>query len=342
MLLAGDIGGTKTILAIYTPEKGPRLPLATKTFPSAGHPSLEAMAEEFLAGVGMPVDRASFGVAGPVSGGMARVTNLQWNVDEARLEEELGLGSVHLVNDLKAIAHAAPFLGSGDLHQLQPGEPDPDGALGVVAPGTGLGEAFLTREGVAYRAHPSEGGHADFAPTGELEIGLLRYLLGRFGRASYERVCSGLGMPNVYGYLKEIGHAEESSRLAEELAAAEQPTPVIVNAALADDPDPLCAAALDLFVSVLGAQAGNLALTVLATGGVFLGGGIPPHILPALERGGFLDAFRSKGRFSGLLEKVPVNVILNKHAALIGAACYGLATYGMEAVAVEAPLRGGK
>ncbi len=341
MLLAGDIGGTKTALAIYAPEDGPRAPLATATFPSADYPSLEALAREFLKENRLPVDRASFGVAGPVSGGRSKATNLPWRIDEARLEEELGLGSAYLINDLEAVAHATPFLGPGDLYTLQTGEPDPEGALAVVAPGTGLGEAFLTREGRGYRAHPSEGGHADFAPRNEVQVGLLRHLLGRFGHASYERVVSGLGLPNIYEHLREAGHAEASPRVAGELSRADDPTPVIVNAALGDgERCGLCVATLDLFVSVLGAQAGNLALTVLATGGVFLGGGISPRVLPALERGGFVAAFGSKGRFSGFMGRVPVHVILHKQAALVGAACYGLETYGEGAIFERIPQRG--
>ena len=341
MLLAGDIGGTKTALAVYAPEDGPRAPLVEATFPSAAYPSLEALAAEFLKGNRLPVDRASFGVAGPVSGGMSRATNLPWDIEKARLEEELGLGSAYLINDLEAVAHATPFLGPDDLHTLQAGDPDPGGALAVVAPGTGLGEAFLTREGRGYRAHPSEGGHADFAPTNEVEVGLVRHLFDRFGHASYERVVSGLGLPNIYDHLREVGHIEASPKVAQEIYRVEDPAPVIVNAALGDgERCGLCDATLDLFVSVLGAQAGNLALTVLATGGVFLGGGIPPRVLPALERGGFVGAFRNKGRFSGLMEKIPINVILHKRVALVGAACYGLETYGEGAIFEQMLQRG--
>ncbi len=339
MLLAGDIGGTKTALAIFSPDDGPHAPVVEETFASARYPSLEALASEFLAKNGLPVDRASFGVSGPVTGGKAAATNLPWEMDEARLGKALGLRSVRLLNDLEAIARAAPLLGSEDLHTLNAGTPDPEGALAVIAPGTGLGEAFLTREGSGYRAHPSEGGHADFAPTDELQLGLLRHLLDRFGHASYERVCSGRGLPNVYGYLKEIGHAEEPPWLAEKLAAAEDPTPIIVEAASDPEvPRELCVAALDVFVCVLGAQAGNLALTVVATGGVFLGGGIPPRILPFLERGCFMEAFGRKGRFSELLGRVPVHVILNPKVALVGAACRGLETYEDELV--DQPTKG--
>jgi len=323
MLLAADIGGTKTNLAIFSPEAELRAPLAEATFPSAGYPSLEAVVLEFLSQVDVEVERASFGVAGPVVAGRATITNLPWVMDEEQLQAALHLSSVRLLNDLAAIAHAVPFLEPADLHTLNEGQPAPDGNIAVVAPGTGLGEAFLTWDGSRYRPHASEGGHADFAPTNPLEIELLRYLHDRFEHVSYERVCSGRGLPNIYAFLKDSGYADEPAWLAEELAAADDPTPVIVNTALARECE-LCVATLDTFVSILGAEAGNLALKVLASGGVYLGGGIPPRILPALEQGPFMQAFRSKGRMSDLLASVPVHVILNPKAALLGAACHGL------------------
>jgi glucokinase len=195
----------------------------------------------------------------------------------------------------------------------------------VIAPGTGLGQAFLTWDGGRYYAHPSEGGHTDFAPSDDTEIALLRYLMRRFDHVSYEWVCSGMGIPNIYNFFKDSGYVPEPDWLAAELAAADDPTPVIVNRALERPQEaPLCKATLDLFVSVLGAEAGNLALKVLATGGVYLGGGIPPRILPALQDGRFMRAFLRKGRFGRLLERVPVHVILNPKSALMGAAVFGL------------------
>jgi glucokinase len=324
-LLAGDIGGTKTTLGIFSSQSGPRQPLAEATFASADYASLEVLASEFLGKAGLTVTRASFGVAGPVVGGRADVTNLPWIVDERALAETLGLGRARLLNDLDAIAHAVPVLDESDLHTVHQGHPDRRGPIAIVAPGTGLGEAFLTWDGSRYKAHPSEGGHADFAPRDELQIGLLRYLLRDLERVSYERVCSGRGLPNIYRYLKETGHAEEPPWLRQELAAAEDPTPVIANAALdMKPPCPLCVATLETFVSILGAEAGNLALKVVATGGVYLGGGIPPRILPILEKGYFLEAFRAKGRLSDLIAPIPIHVILNPRTALLGAAQHGL------------------
>jgi glucokinase len=324
-LLAGDIGGTKTTLGVYSSLSGPRKPLAEATFASAEYATLEVLASEFLGQAGLTVTRASFGVAGPVVGGRADVTNLPWTVDERTMAETLGLQGVRLLNDLDAIAHAVPILDQSDVHTLHRGEPVHHGAIAVVAPGTGLGEAFLTWDGSRYEAHASEGGHADFAPRDELQIGLLRYLLRDLERVSYERVCSGHGLPNIYRYLRDAGHAEEPLWLKQQLAAAEDPTPVIANATLDKTPPcPLCVATLEVFVSILGAEAGNLALKVVATGGVYLGGGIPPRILPILEKGHFLDAFQAKGRLSDLIAPIPVHVILNPRTALLGAAQHGL------------------
>ncbi len=333
MLLAGDIGGTKTTLAIYTPESGPHTQVAEATLPSARYASLEDLVKDFLGTVTLPspVDTACFGVAGPVVAGRARITNLPWVMDEAHLRDALGISSVRLLNDLDALAHAIPILQPDALYTLNEGEPDPAGALAVIAPGTGLGEAFLTRDGSRYYTHASEGGHADFAPSTRLELDLLSYLLDRFDHVSYERVCSGHGLPNIYAYLRDSGYAVESPALAAELAASSDHTPVIVNAALAAREDngtdavrDLCVATVHTFVSILGAQAGNLALTMMATGGVYLGGGIPPRILPLLTRDRFMTAFQNKGRFAELLNRIPVYVILNPKAALLGAADCGL------------------
>ena len=325
MLLAGDIGGTKTNLAIFSSETGPRIPLAEASFPSGDYPSLESLAGEFLTLTNLPVEYASFGVAGPVVGTQATITNLPWVMDEDQLREKLELASVRLLNDLAAIAHAIPYLEEDDLHTLNAGQTASSGNLAVIAPGTGLGEAFLTWDGTRYHAYASEGGHADFAPNTLLEIEMFRYLQERFGHVSYERVCSGSGIPNIYHFLKDSGYAREPAWLAEQLAAVDDPTPVIVNAAQdGKNPCDLCVETLNIFVSVLGAETGNLALKVMATGGVFLGGGIPPRIISALESPRFIQAFTHKGRFSDLLSNIPVHIICNPKVALLGAACHGL------------------
>ena len=325
MLLAGDIGGTKTVLAIFTVEAGLKSPLLEKTFPSSSYPSLEMIVSEFLSQTDLKPERATFGVAGPVVERQATITNLPWVIDERRLQAALDFPSVHLLNDLEAIAEAVPMLNSGDLETLREGDAVPGGTIGIIAPGTGLGEAFLTWDGTRYQAHASEGGHTNFGPRNALELDMLSYLLERFDNVSYERVCSGAGFPNIYAYLKDSGYAEEPDWLTKQLAEAKDPTPVITNAALDDErPCVLCRAALNMFVSILGSEAGNLVLKLMATGGLFLGGGIPPRILPVLRTEHFLKAFLSKGRMSKILHDVPVYVILNRRVGLLGAACYGL------------------
>jgi len=325
MLLAGDVGGTKTNVGIYSSDKGPREPLFEGTFPSGQYASLEDLVSEFLSKCSIKVDQAIFGVAGPVVGERAKITNLPWIIEEARLKDTLGLRSVRLLNDLEAIAYAVPLLMGEDMHTLNRGEPKPRGTLALIAPGTGLGEAFLIWDGFRYKAYPSEGGHSDFGPNSMLEIDLLRYLHAKMGHVSYERICSGHGLPNIYAYLKESGYAEEPAWLAEQLAATGDPTPVIVSAALdTEKPCKLCVTTLSIFVSALGAETGNLALKVMATGGIYLGGGIPPRIISLLNDGSFMESFTNKGRFSALLSRIPVHVMLNPKTALIGAAFHGL------------------
>lgn len=325
MLLAGDIGGTKTQLALFSTEKGPREPVVEKKYVSSGYANLEGVVQAFRAEFDHPIERAVFGVAGPVVGGQATITNLPWIIRVSRLQEVLGTASVTLLNDLQAIAYAVPYLEEQDVHTLNRVEPEAHGSIAVIAPGTGLGEAYLTWDGARYRAYASEGGHADFGPTNALEIGLLRYMLQRFDHVSYEKVCSGLGIANLYGYLKDSGYAPEPPWLAQQLVEANDPTPVIVGAALRHEEQPceLAVETLRLFVSILGSEAGNLALKLMSSGGVYLGGGIPPRILPWLEHTYFMRSFLNKGRFSSELIRFPVHVILHRNAALLGATCYG-------------------
>ena len=322
LFLAGDIGGTKTALAIFSTETGPRRPLARATFPSADYASLEAIVQAFMAGQAAKIAWASIDVAGPVIEGRVQVTNLPWVVDAHSLSQVLG-APVHLLNDLESIALAIPFLEPADLETLNVGQPEPHKPLAVVAPGTGLGEAILVWDGTRYRPLASEGGHTDFGPTNPAQLELLSYLLPRFDHVSYERVCAGIGLPNIYAYLKDSGRFAEPDWLREQLASARDATPIIVRAALKGTA-PICAETLDMFVSILGSEASNLAIKVLATGGVYLGGGIPPRILPKLKEQTFMQSFTHKGRFSDLLSRIPVHVILHSEAALLGAACYGL------------------
>ncbi|GIW06437.1 MAG: glucokinase [Dehalococcoidia bacterium] len=319
MLLAGDLGGTKTNLAIIDPAKGPRTPLAEATFASAQFPSLEAMVRQFLADHPVKLRSASFGVAGPVVAGTATITNLPWVLRESELAAALKLREVRLINDLEAIASAVPHLTNDDVEPLAPGRPEKGGAIAVIAPGTGLGEAFLVWDGERYVPHPSEGGHCDFAPTNALQLELLGWL-GRDGsHVSYERVCSGLGIPNLYAFLRQRG-TPEPDWLRGRIAAAHDPTPIILNVALQEDPPQICLETLNLFVDILAAEAGNLALKVLATGGLFFGGGIPPRLLSILTADRVLPVLRDKGRLAAVMERIPVSIITNPKTGLLGAA----------------------
>lgn len=323
LLVAGDVGGTKTALALLAPASGEIV--AEATFHSRRYGGLAEVLGEFLSGSGANVQWASLSVAGPVVNGRASLQNLGWNVVSDHLSSTFELTSVRLMNDLQATAYALPHLAPNEILTLQEGKAVSGGARAVVAPGTGLGEAFLLPNGSGYFAYPSEGGNADFAPTDRLQSGLLHFLQEREGHVSYEDVCSGLGIPKIYTYLKEAGEAEEPDWLAKRLAGIEDPTPLIVETAL-EDPSrsPICTLTLRIFGLILAAEAGNIALRVLATGGVYLGGGIPPRILPVLQSEWFLEEFRRKGWFADMLAHVPLHVIMEPRAALLGAARYGL------------------
>jgi glucokinase len=324
-LLAGDIGGTKTVLGIFPPGGDPYQPVSVFSYPSSEFDSFNLIVDRVLSKTGVPVEMLCVGVAGPIIDGRVQVTNLPWLIDQAELEQTSGLKRVILLNDLEAIASAVPILRPDDLPVINPGSPEPGGAKAVIAPGTGLGEAFLTWDGSRYHAHPSEGGHADFAPTNPLEGELLRYLRERFDHVSYERLCSGMGIPNIYSFLLDTGRYEEPDWLHRALAGGDDPTPIIAAAALNEiSPCPICTEALRIFVSILGSEAGNLALKVLATGGVYLAGGIPPKILPVLRQPAFIESFSRKGRFADHMRTIPIYLIRNEHAAMIGAANYGL------------------
>jgi len=291
-----------------------------QTFSSRAHKSLNEIVDAFLREHQLPVERACFGVAGPVRAGTSKTSNLPWVVDASELAALFGIDSVGLINDVEANAYGLAGLKSKDFVLLNEGAPDAEGNAAIISAGTGLGEAGLHFEGTRRRPFASEGGHADFAPRDELQIELLRYLLEQFGHVSYERVLSGPGLLNIYKFLRYTGRGEEPAWLADELARHD-PAAVITQVALTGKSD-LCGQALDLFVSIYGAEAGNLALKVKATGGVFLGGGIAPKIIVKLKSASFMQAFAAKGRMQPLLEAIPVRVIMNDSAALVGAALY--------------------
>lgn len=327
-VLAGDIGGTKTILALYNSESGPHQPEIEKTYPSASYASLEAIVAEFLASLDASskagLAGACFGVAGPVVDGRATITNLPWRMDETELAAALDVERVALLNDLVSVAHAVPQLKAENVHTVNEGQGLPGGPIAVIAPGTGLGEAYLLHDGTRYQAYASEGGHSSFAPSTDLEQELLHFLTRTMHHVSYERVCSGIGIPNIYRFLKESGHEEEPAWLAEQLASVTDPTPVIMDTARSEQSCTICQQTLSIFMSILGGEAGNLVLKVLATGGVYLGGGIPPRIRAELTQPEFMDSFTNKGRFRSMMQETPVKIILNPKAGLLGAASYGL------------------
>lgn len=328
-LLAGDVGGTKTALALYGLDATPRTPTAVDRLPSGQFGSLEELVTAFLDRHPGRITHATIGVAGPVLAGRAEITNLPWTVEASRLRKTLGIESVTLLNDLQAMAAAIPSFETSDVVQIKEGRAEREGTIAVVAPGTGLGEAFLVWDGHRFLPHASEGGHASFAPADDQQVALLTFMRRTRQHISFERVCSGHGIPDLYQFLKESSGIRGSEHIGKQIAGADDATPVIIDAALDREmPCPLCRETLSLFVRILGVKAGDLALTVMATGGVYLGGGIPPRILPALQTDDFLLAFTRKGRMSGLLERIPVQVIVAENVALRGAAQHAFETVG--------------
>jgi glucokinase len=307
MDIAGDIGGTHTRLALFDP--GAPGPVALEVYSSRDHDGLEAMVRAFLDTHPAHVERACFGVAGPVRNGHVKTTNLAWPVDARRVAEVLGVDHVGLVNDLYANAYGIADLGPADIETLREGDPSVGGNAAVISAGTGLGEAGLFWDRRRYHVFATEGGHTDFAPRDDTEAALRAFLARRHPHVSYERVCSGIGLVAIHDFLcdKEAASTDHADASA------------ITKAAL-DGSDAVCVRALDMMVSIYGAEAGNLALKLLATGGIYVGGGIAPRILAKLQEGGFLEALDAKGRFADLLSRIPVHVILNDRTALLGAA----------------------
>ena len=320
MILAGDVGGTKVHLALYDFAEGKLSHTRDKQFPAKEYAGLEEIVKEFLGTD--KVSAACFGVPGPVRDGRLRLTNLPWTLDSREIATDLKIDHVFLINDLEANGYGVAELTTEQIYTLSPGDAGQTGNRALIAAGTGLGEGILAWNGRIHVPYPSEGGHTDFGPRNETEIELLRFLQRKYnGRISYERVVSGMGLTNIYEFLRDGYGMEEPKWLAEKLAAAHDQNSVITEMALSAKSE-ICAKALDMMVSIYGAEAGNLALKVLSVGGLYVGGGIAPKILEKLKDGTFLKAFQDKGRLSQLLINMPVRVILESRAALMGAAAY--------------------
>jgi glucokinase len=342
LLLAGDIGGTKTILQLV--EVSPQQefhPIAEERYRSGDFPDLVPMVRHFFAQSNTEIpQKACFGIAGPVVNNTAKLTNIAWSLDRERLQSELGIAQVSLINDFAAVGYGILGLTPTDMCTLQPGKPNPEAPIAIIGAGTGLGQGFLIKQGEHYQIFPSEGGHADFAPRTELEFQLLKYLLDKHDiqRVSVERVVSGLGLVSIYQFIRDTLSespdgdrqlATESPEIAQVVRTWEQeagkqeksvdPGAAIGTAAVQGS-DRLCEQTMQLFVEVYGAEAGNLALKLLPYGGLYVAGGIAPKILSLLESGSFLLNFTQKGRMRSILEDVPVHIVLNPQVGLIGAA----------------------
>lgn len=319
MILAGDVGGTKVHLALYEFINGNLTYTRDERYPAKDYSGLEEIVRIFLAAD--TVTSACFGVPGPVRDGRLRLTNLPWTLDSRELAQNLKIDHVFLINDLEANGYGVAELKADQIYTLAEGDASQIGNRALIAAGTGLGEGILAWNGRIHVPMPSEGGHSDYAPRNEDEIDLLRYLKQKYnGRISFERVVSGMGLTNIYDFLRDVRGMEEPEWLAERLTT-EDPNAVITELALAAKSE-ICEKALDMFVAAYGAEAGNLALKVLSIGGLYIGGGIAPRILEKLKDGTFMRSFTDKGRLSQLLINMPVRVILESRAALLGAAAY--------------------
>jgi glucokinase len=317
-ILAGDVGGTNSRIAFFELREGGQLDETwTRTWPSRDHAGLAEILATACASSGISPSAATIGIAGPVRNGRCEATNLPWIVDASDLARDLGLARVGLLNDLEANAHGLAALGPEDLETLQEGAADAQGNRAIISAGTGLGEAGLFWDGRRHLPFATEGGHATFAPADALQADLWRVTTQRFGHASVERVLSGPGLVNIIDFLRDTGRGDEPATLRAQLDSGDGGAAISEAAAAGVE---IAEHALDLFAAIYGAEAGNLALKVMATGGVYLGGGIAPKILPWLKRAAFLDAFLAKGRMRGLLESMPIRVVLNDRCALLGAA----------------------
>jgi glucokinase len=323
MILAGDIGATRTRLAAFESE-GQRLRcVVEKTYMSHQHDALSGILADFVRSEGVPVHRACLGVAGPVRGGRSKISNLEWTIDARDLAKQLKLDSVGLINDLEAYAYGVDALESKDFVTLSEGSENAEGNRAVIAARTGLGMAGLYWDGFRHHPFACEGGHADFAPRNTVEIELLEYLQKKYGRISCERILSGPGLKNIYEFLKATGKGEEPDWLSKQIEEAKD-VPALISQMALEGKAAICDQALSIFVGVFGAETGNCALNFMTTGGIFIAGGIAAKIITKMKEPLFVQAFRDKGRMEGLLKDIPVKVVLNDDCGLLGSARYTL------------------
>jgi glucokinase len=321
-VLAGDIGGTKTLLAIADVEPGKYDVKFEKRYVSADYENLAPMVKEFLeeakSSIDFTVENACFGIAGPVKGKIAKATNLPWEMNSDDMAKDLGFKKILLVNDFQSVGYAVEVLSGSDIVTLQEGSAQEDAARVVIGAGTGLGHGLLVWTGSHYEVLASEAGHVVFGPVNDLEVELLEYLRGKFGQVSYERVASGRGLFNIYSFLRDSGKGQETSELKDAIAEGD-PSAAVSQFAM-QNKDEMAVKALDMFCQIYGRQAGNMALTCMANGGVFVGGGVAPRIIDKLTDGTFITAFNNNDKMDYLLKEMPVKVIINANVGLIGSA----------------------
>jgi glucokinase len=323
MILAGDIGGTRTRLAAFETEGNRLQCVVEKTYLSQQHDGLSVILAEFIRTEGIPVHSACIGVAGPVRGGRSKISNLPWTIDSRELAQQLKLSSVGLLNDLEAYAYGIDALESKDFITLSEGAEDAEGNRAVISARTGLGMAGLYWDGFRHHPFACEGGHADFAPRNDLEMEMLGYLQKKYGRISYERILSGPGIKNIYDFLRDTHKSEELEWLRKQMDASQDPPALISQMAL-EGKAAICDRCLSIFVSVFGAETGNAALKFMSTGGIFIGGSIAAKIVPKMKDPVFMQSFLDKGRMEALLKDMTVKIVLNDDCGIIGAARYTL------------------
>ena len=323
MILAGEIGATRTRLAAFDADGNKLQLVVEKTYLSQEHGGLPEMITTFIKTEGIPVQSACFGVAGPVTAGRSKISNLPWTIDSRELANQLKLNSVGLINDLEAYAYGIDALESKDFVTLSEGAEDAEGNRAVISARTGLGVAGMYWDGFRHHPFACEGGHADFSPRNKLEMELLDYLQGKHRRVSCERVLSGPGIKNIYDFLRDTKKVEEPKELREQMSEAPDP-PALISKLAAEGKTPICDQTMSLFVSIYGAETGNCALYFMSTGGIFIGGSIAAKNVNRMKDPAFMKSFLDKGRMTLLLQQMPVKIVLNDDSGIIGAARYTL------------------